>query len=370
VYRRVHVVVRMRRLKSILWSLLMLAVGLGIVYWVVPASRLWDDADAKKTYVDMHVHVGCVGAGGSGCFLSPELSDNFRFNFYLLAFDVVEEELEREGDAVVVAKLSDKIAASIWVDKAVVLAMDGAVTDGELDLSKTQVYIPNEFLARELAPFENLVFGASVNPYRTDALQRLERVKAQGAVLIKWIPAIMGIDPSDERLIPFYDKLVELDLPLLSHAGQERSFAYADDALGDPLRLVLPLERGVTVIAAHIATTGQSEGEDNFQRILPLFQKYPNLYADISSLTQINKIGYLKEALEQPHVVERLIYGSDYPLQFFPLVSPLYQLPDVPLEKLKAIQALESLWDRDVALKKAMGVPDSVFDRSADLLGL
>lgn len=358
------------RLKSLSVSLLALALGFVFIYWVVPASRIGGVADAERSYVDMHVHVGCVGAGGSGCFLSPSLKDNFRFNFYLLAFDVTADELEREGDAVVLAKLSKKIAASTLVGKAVVLAMDGAVSDGELDLDRTQIYVPNEFLARELDRYDNLVFGASVNPYRSDALERLERAKAAGAVLVKWIPAIMGVDPADNALIPFYDKLVELELPLLTHAGQERSFAYADDKLGDPLRLVLPLERGVTVIAAHIATTGQSEGEDNFQRILPMFQKYPNLYADISSLTQVNKLGFLSEALQKPVLVERLLYGSDYPLQFFPLVSPWFQLPEVPLETIKGIQALENLWDRDVTLKKAMGVPDAVFERSAELLGL
>ena len=105
-----------------------------------------------------------------------------------------------------------------------------------------------------------MLYGASINPNRPDALARLEKAKSNGAVLIKWIPAIMAIDPADPNLTGFYRKLVELDLTLLTHAGQERSFAHADDKLGDPLRLELPLSLGVTVIAAHIATTGENEG--------------------------------------------------------------------------------------------------------------
>ena len=38
--------------------------------------------------VDLHCHVAGLGAGGSGCFVSPALRDNWRFDFYLGAFGV------------------------------------------------------------------------------------------------------------------------------------------------------------------------------------------------------------------------------------------------------------------------------------------
>jgi predicted TIM-barrel fold metal-dependent hydrolase len=84
------------------------------------------------------------------------------------------------------------------------------------------------------------LFGASVNPCRPNALQRLETAKQQGSVLVKWIPAIMAIDPADPALVHFYRKLIELDLPPLVHVGQERSFGAANDVLGDPVKLKLP----------------------------------------------------------------------------------------------------------------------------------
>ena len=67
--------------------------------------------------------------------------------------------------------------------------------------------------------------------------------------------------------------MAKLNIPLLTHTGMEKSFANAKDELADPMRLKLPLELGVTVIAAHIATTGESEVQDNFQRILPMIKK-------------------------------------------------------------------------------------------------
>ncbi len=357
--------------KTILLASFVLVLVSATSYHFWPEAELAPGADGAAGYIDMHVHAACIGTGGSGCFISEWMRSGYKFNFYLKAFDVTLEELEREGDIVVLRKLSDKIAKSRSVSKAVVLAMDGAVDKhGALDRERTQFYVPNEYLGPALAVYDNLLFGASINPYRKDALDRLEQAKSQGAVLVKWIPGIMHINPADESLIPFYDRLRDLDLPLLTHAGDERSFGDSNDELGDPLLLELPLQRGVTVIAAHVASMGTIQGEMNFKRLLRLFEKYDNLYADISALTQINRLGYLRRTLERPDLHSRLLYGSDWPLQFFPLVSPWYQVPNVPVSELKSIAALDNQWDKDVALKKAMGVPPEVFLRSASVLGV
>ena len=338
------------------------------VHVAIPVDE-WLTKASDGTYVDMHVHTAGIGAGGSGAFINREMRESFRFPIYLGAFGVDVEELKAEGDAVVFEKISAQVAASRRVGKAVVLALDGVVdAEGNLDRQATQVYMPNAFVASETRRHDNLCFGASVNPHRRDALRRLREVRAQGALLVKWIPNIMYIDPADETITRFYEELVALDLPLLSHAGQERSFASARDEYGDPRRLALPLSVGVTVIAAHIGTTGTNEGEGNFERILPMFERYPNLHADISSLTQVNKLGFLKRALAVPGLDERLIYGTDWPLQFFPLVSPYYHADHIGLSVAKSIAVIENRWDRDVALKEAFGTPRHVFERTAELL--
>ena len=98
------------------------------------------------------------------------------------------------------------------------------------------------------------------------AFDPLVAFAADGAVLLKWLPSVQGIDPADPRHRPFYRRLAELRLPLLSHTGAEESFTGADNALADPERLRLPLEEGVTVIAAHCAANGTSAGEPNSAR--------------------------------------------------------------------------------------------------------
>ena len=323
---------------------------------------------AAEGYLDMHVHTAGIGAGGSGAFVGAEMRGNLRFRLYLAAFGVSEDELEAEGDGLVIREISAKVAGSEQVARAVILAMDGVVDDGELDREATQFYVPNDFVAAEVRRYGNLCYGASVNPLRHDALARLEQAREDGALLVKWIPNIMHFDPADAAIEPFYRKLVELDLPLLSHAGREQAFADARDDLGDPRRLAFPLSLGVTVVAAHIATTGESDGEDNFERILPMFDEYPNLYSEISSLTQVNKRNYLKRALDVPGLDRRLLYGTDYPLQFFPLVSSLWHVRHIGVGGARLVGSIENRWDRDVALKRAIGTPEHVFARSAELL--
>jgi uncharacterized protein len=318
--------------------------------------------------LDMHCHVAGLGAGGSGCFVSAAISNSWKFGPYLKAFGTTRQELLAEGDRVLVRRIAEQIAQSRHVGSAIVLAVDGVVNErGELDRSRTEIYVPNEFVAQEVARHTNLLFGASINPYRKDALQRLDWAKAHGARLVKWLPSLMEIDPADSRLEPFYRKLADLRLPLLTHTGQERSFTRANDTLCDPERLRLPLRLGVTVIAAHIASTGKTAGERDTDRLRRLFADYPNLYADISSLTQLNKPGYLREALQQPEFQGRLLYGTDFPLVNMFIVSP-YQFPlNLRLAQLQAIAAIRNPWDRDVALKQALGVPRTVFERPAEL---
>jgi predicted TIM-barrel fold metal-dependent hydrolase len=246
--------------------------------------------------------------------------------------------------------------------------MDGVVTeDGELDHSRTEAYIPNDFLAREVKRFPNLRFGASINPYRRDAIQRLEQSAADGAVLIKWLPSIQNIDPADQRLIPFYLNLKELGLPLLTHTGSESSFTWKKDELADPERLRLPLSLGVTVIAAHAASNGRNLGEANFTRFLRLCEDYPNLYADISALTQANRLGHLTRLVRRKELHGRLLYGTDMPLLTTGISSPWFHAYRLAPWKLWRVTVNKNPWDRDVELKKALGVTDEILDNSRNL---
>jgi len=323
----------------------------------------------EKSIIDIHCHTAGIGAGGSDCFVSPALSRSWKYRIYLRAFGVTEKELQQEGDALILRRLSEGLSKSRHVAAGVVLAMDGVVgEDGELDRAKTEMYISNEFVARECHRYPNLLFGASINPYRRDALLRLERASADDAVLVKWLPSIQHIDPADERLIPFYMKLKELRLPLLTHTGDESSFTWTRNELGDPERLRLPLGLGVTVIAAHAASNGRNQGERNHDRFIRLSREYPNLYADISALTQLNRLSHLPRLLKHRELHGRLLYGTDMPLLSTGIVSPVAFALRISPWRLFTIARIANPWDRDVALKEALGVTKEIMDNSVTII--
>jgi predicted TIM-barrel fold metal-dependent hydrolase len=348
----------------------------GLALGVLGCRTLWFSGPYRdrqpappQGIVDLHAHVAGTGAGGSGCFVNAAMRDSMKFGLYLQAFGVTRAELEAKGDGRITDLLSERVAASGRIRAAVVLALDGVVdAEGRLDRVATQVYVPNEYVAEEVARHTNLLFGASINPGRRDALERLDWAADHGAVLVKWIPPIMGIDPADPRHTAFYQRLAERGLPLLSHTGQERSFTSSRDELGDPERLRLPLRLGVTVIAGHVGAAGQNSGEENFERLVRMMAEFPNLHADISALTQLNRPGSLEQALKRPGLAGRLVYGSDYPLINTALVSPWYFPLNLERGEMARLAALENPWQRDVELKAALGVPTAIFEQGAALV--
>jgi len=345
-------------------AIALLAVAIAFVEPRAPATL-----PPQKSVLDMHAHTAGLGEGCAGCFVSDDLVASYKFAFYLRAFGTDAQEMAVHGDTITALRLRDLIRDSRYVERAVLLALDGVIgADGTLDRAATQVYVPNDYIAGLAAQHDEFAFGASINPYREDAIARLERAAADGAVLVKWIPAIMHIDPADPVLDAFYARLAALELPLLVHVGDENAFHDAANQLGDPRRLARPLAAGVRVIAAHVATTGENAGEGNFERLLPMFARHPKLYTEESSLTQVNKLGYLPRALERPELVPRLMHGSDWPLQFFPLVWAWWQLGRAPLAELRYAALLDNPLDRDIAIKAALGVPRAVFTRATVLL--
>ncbi len=325
------------------------------------------DTVARGKFLDMHVHVAGIGSR-SGCYITPAILRSFKFGMYLHAFDADEKELIDSGDAIIFDRLVRRMRQTQRVGAAIVLAMDGVVTHGRLDTTATQIYVPGDFVRRETLKRPGLLYGASINPYRSHALQRLRQAALDGAVLVKWIPSMMLIDPADTTLIPFYREMVRLHLPLLTHTGDEHALLRAADSLCDPRRLQLPLRLGVTVIAAHAGVPGNADGEKYSEMLMRMFKQYPNLYADISSLTQLNKLGSLKPLLADTLTQSRLLYGSDYPLNFTRLVAPIYHSYSIGLGAAHRLAAMPEHWDRDIALKEKLGVPAEVFHRSAQIL--
>lgn len=356
-----------------------MAITLSLIFFaLLPVLRLLlyrgpilPPRDAPTGILDMHCHVAGIGAGSSGAWVSEGLRNSYKFPLYLKVFETTKEELSAHGDEYLFQIIADRIRESKHVCDAVVLAMDAPYTDaGVMKLELGELYVPNRFVGETAKNFPDLHFGASVHPARPDAIEELKWSKDNGAVLLKWLPNIQNIDPSDERYIPFYKTLVDLDLPLLTHVGAEDSFSQANDALGDPRLLHLPLSLGVRVIAAHVASSGKSEGTENIEHLLEMMPQYCNLVTDISTLTQFNRKKYLPRVLKDERLRGRLMYGTDHPLTNTPLVTPIQFPLHLTLRQLWKLWSLKNPWDRDVQLKAALGCPPEVFTMARDYLKL
>jgi len=295
--------------------------------------------------VDYHMHLVGHGDSGSGCYLHPSTKSwlypirRLKTLVFMAAAQVPQMDggdvlytsrLIRLVKHYIPAKVLKPADKGFLNPKCCLLPFDKFYSrDGVADMNRTTLYVPNDYalsLAHDMPdcfyPF------CSVNPYRPDALEELERCSLAGCSVVKWLPNSMGIDTADERCVPFYDKVRQLGMAILVHVGDEHSVnaAFLDNTLGNPLKLRRPLECGVKIIAAHCATEGIGKDLDNlnpgktasnFSLLLRLMRekKYEKLlFADISAICSFRRVQYLPELLEARDIHPRLVYGSDYPL--------------------------------------------------------
>jgi predicted TIM-barrel fold metal-dependent hydrolase len=352
-------------------------------------KRAFDDIDSSRL-VDHHVHIAGLGVGGTNAFVNPKMLTwrhpfhRLKLKVYMSSAGVADED---KADRQAAARLASLVANIKDHGKHRLLAFDKHYRrDGSVNLEKTEFYVPNEYVF-ELAERHPELFvpNISVNPYRPDAIDELEKWARRGARVVKWLPNAMGIDPSDAQCDPFYEKMRELDLILLSHGGEEKAVeAEEDQKLGNPLLLRRALDHGVKVIIAHCAGLGSNEDldskdrkiVDNFDLFLRLMdeKRYEGLvFGELSAMTQFNRSGKLRTLLKREDLHERLVNGSDYPL---PAVNLLIRTR--PLVKQGYINAdeadsLKEIYDYnpllfDFVLKRtlklpgtAKGFPASVF---------
>jgi predicted TIM-barrel fold metal-dependent hydrolase len=342
-------------------------------------KRAFDDIDPARL-VDYHTHVAGLGTGGTGAFVNPKMLawrrplHRLKFKVYLSAGDVDDEA---RADDQIVRRLVNLIRHTDGHGTHRLLAFDKNYNrDGTPNLAKTEFHVPNDyvFTLAEQYPdcFEPVI---SVHPCRPDALSELERGAQSGARMVKWLPNAMGINPADELCDPFYQKMRELGLILLSHGGEEKAVeAEEDQKLGNPLLPRRPLELGVKVIIAHCAGLGDNEDLDdpyrkrvaNFDLFLRLMdeKRYEGfLFADISAMTQYNRSGRpLATIMGREDLHDRLVNGSDYPL---PAINVLIRTGT--LRKQGYLTADERLWLNEVydynpllfdfVLKRALKIP-------------
>lgn len=301
----------------------------------------WEGLEPERMW-DCHAHIAGAGDSGSGITTAREMQSllhpvQFAQRLFYLNAGCVHNARGSVDEAFVdrMQNLLDGLRGA----KLLLFAFDRCHDqDGRPRPDRTAFHVPDAY-ARELVrrhpgQFE---WACSVHPFREDAVSALEAAADGGARAVKWLPAAMGMDPASSRCDAFYDALVRLDMPLISHAGEEKAVHGAGQgAFNNPLRLRRALDRGVRVVMAHCASLGRdvdldrgAKGQlalsfDLFTRMMaePAYEGL--LFADISAVAQRNRpLSTLKAVLEREAWHGRLLNGSDYPLPgILPLFSP------------------------------------------------
>jgi predicted TIM-barrel fold metal-dependent hydrolase len=353
---------------------------------------------APGSVLDAHTHVVGIGTGGSGCWVNPHMLEpikhpvNYgRFMVYRKAAGI--EDIDH-ADQEFVAVLADRVAAMPMPVKALIFAFDKIYDEaGQPQDGITEFYTPNSHVCQVAQDYPHLVPVASIHPYRADAIEALHAAVEAGAVAIKWLPNAQRMDPSSPLCDAFYQAMVDLNLPLITHAGYERAVE-ADDAqaLGDPQRLLRPLDAGMRIIVAHCASQGsypdlshpQHQERSSFElflRMMDMPEYAQSLWGEISATTLVDRVGrLLPELLRRQDLHPRLINGSDYPI---PAIDPListWQIVASDLIDSEHRRPLSELWDEnplifDFVLKRCLRLehdpqarfPASVFQPPSSL---
>ena len=131
--------------------------------------------------VDCHVHAlaATPGHGHLSGYLRKRpnvLASRVRLGVSLFGSD---EKVERDFEA----RLARTVNETPELDAAVVLAFDRVYAeDGTPDDAHTHLSVTNDYAAELSRRHPKLLFGASVHPYRPDAIAELERCVAAGAL--------------------------------------------------------------------------------------------------------------------------------------------------------------------------------------------
>ena len=299
----------------------------------------WRGLDPARVW-DTHCHAMGSGDSGSGPWMNPDMESLthpwlfLQRRFYLNA--ACADEAPGRIDLSVLERLVRQCEAMPAGFKALLFAFDWARdAAGVPSQQHSTFHVPDEYAAAVARRFPHIFeWVASIHPYDPRALDRLDAAVAEGARAIKWLPPAQGIDPASPRCDRFYARLAALQLPLITHAGEERAVTGHGQDFGNPLKLRRPLDAGVRVVAAHCASLGEGVDLDRggtgrhpnfelFARLMDEAQYRGALFGDISAITQANRMDVIAPLLARHDWHHRLLNGSDYPL---PGIVPLINL--------------------------------------------
>jgi mannonate dehydratase len=187
----------------------------------------WDGIDAAQVW-DCHAHLAGIGDGGSGIRINPRMlsplhpTEYLQRLFYLNAGcahqapgRVDQSYLER------LHNLADGMQPGF---KLLLFAFEQTHDARPAAPGSHRLPRPQPPRPRCGPRPSGLLRVGLLDPPAARRLRRGPRSRRpDGARAVKWLPPAMGIDPASPACDRFYRALARLDLPLITHAGEEKA---------------------------------------------------------------------------------------------------------------------------------------------------
>jgi len=331
------------------------------------AAATNQEAPVGDRPLDMHVHVVGNGSGGTGCWLRVK-----GWHWPLAALMMREvglplSTMAGDLDRLYAQKLLH-LVRDASLEAVIILAQDLVYDDQGLPIENAgSYYVPNDYVLALARRHPEFLPAVSIHPARPDAVEELERCLSAGAVMLKCLPNCQNINCSDRRFTRFWERMAEAKLPLLAHTGGEHTLPVVRRDYADPRTLLLPLECGVNVIAAHCATKSGLLDPEYFYEFVAMTGRFPNLYGDTSAFNVPIRGRHIPECLRRP-LLDRLVHGSDFPVPVHGHWAWLQGFVD--WSSFRRWERHPNILERDYQLKRAMGFPPETFTRIWSLLRL
>ncbi len=317
-----------------------------------------------QTRIDIHTHLAGIGAGGTGCAVSPRMRRSLTFHAMMLATGMRGSAARGREDEAFGDFVARTVEGARELDYACLFAMDGVYApSGEFRAAESHLVVPNAHLFTVCRKSPKLLPVISVNPDRPDAVEELERW-GPSAVALKWLAPLQKFELDAVRHARVIDAIHELGLPVIVHSGCEHTFPGMEQRLGNPALYEPLLKRGIPVIFSHCGTGSfMYPGYDYSHEFGRMLERYDHAFGDTSAFCSLVRYQQVRR-FKVERYIGRLLHGSDFPIPS----SAVYFLRDLGFNAITRLQGTGNILDRDLLTKKAMGMPEETFTTAGRLL--
>lgn len=245
--------------------------------------------------IDAHIHVGEYKKHFSEAFAK---STSGAFGSEANLWTVEPQKLLRDMD-------------EAGISKAVILGID--ITNVDPGTKSPDDYIYNNYLKNypdRFIAFSGVLPIDSTGRFSPESLKQFERsITELGFKGMKATPSYSHYPPNHRSIYPYYQKAVELKVPVLLHTGMT-SFTYAKAEYGNPayiddVALDFP---NLKICIAHMDYPWSKQ-------LFAVMRKCHNIYTDIAALClRPMELTWHLVLAKEYQLMDRVMWGTDYPV--------------------------------------------------------